>query len=215
MEASEVCPLRATEPGRFLPASWFSQHPVAKTIVRPPATGTLCVGILPVLCNRKNDSDRRRAQNTRNSAKITNLYDRVTAVHCSGLTANSATETKVNNSRPNAMQLWRLYEPLIKRVRTPLSTQGYNQDFQFSCNVCAKSNLAAQPSGCHSASSYRCKAEQTHRRDSASEPRWLSCTRHTGGSPGAGWQAELVGEHSDRRGSVSRLVFSMLCFSQI
>lgn len=100
VEASEVCPLRATEPGRLLPASWFSQHPVAKTIVRPPATGTLCVGILPVLCNRKNNSDRRRAQNTRNIPKITNLYNRVTAVHCSGLTGNSATETKVKSSSP-------------------------------------------------------------------------------------------------------------------
>ena len=61
VEAGEVRPLRATDPGRRLPASCFClrQQPVAETIMRPPAVRTLCVDILPVLCERKKNGERR------------------------------------------------------------------------------------------------------------------------------------------------------------
>lgn len=62
-EAGEVRPLRATGPGGLLPTSCFWQHPVAETIMRPPAVSTLCVDILPVLCKMKKSRERRN-QNT-------------------------------------------------------------------------------------------------------------------------------------------------------
>jgi len=106
-EAGEVCPLRATGPGRLLPASSLRlrQQPIADAIVRPPAVTTLCVDILPVLCgSRKTNRERRRNHNRKDPKKREQIHSR----HCFGLATDRAMESERSEvNSPGAAQLLR------------------------------------------------------------------------------------------------------------
>lgn len=115
--------------------------------------------------------------------------------HCFGLVANSAQKGRSTVHSPGAAQLLRarVTDPLksssdilhsAPKLWSPTETRESRGHARCKCDDCflfASPHLEAQLCGSRWASSCRCKAGQTHRRDCASGPHTRSCTHHTDG----------------------------------